>query len=209
MLRAEEDDEMQPLERTKKYTNGASSRAAILDAAVISFGLRGYYGTSLQKIANSVGMTKAGVLHHVGSKEGLLNIVLDEVYDTGTSQIITRFSMTEKPLLAHMWRDVVAFNSKRPEQVHMFSTLDAEAIDPKHPAYQYFLDRDRNVIDSMLKVPWAVPDGVNIELLLNAGFSMMDGIQLRWLRNPGSDLNELWAHCEDQLMPLPMWDGYR
>lgn len=200
---------MQPLERTKKYTNGASSRAAILDAAVISFGLRGYYGTSLQKIANSVGMTKAGVLHHVGSKEGLLEAVLDEVYDSDASKILERFIVLERPLLSRMWREVVALNAKRPEQVHMFSTLDAEAIDPKHPAHRYFLERDRNTIDLMLQVPWVIPDGADVRRLLSAGFSMMDGIQLRWLRSPGSDLNELWAQCEDQLMPLPMWDGYR
>lgn len=47
-------------------------RTAILDAAVESFGKLGYYGTSLQRIATEVGLTKAGVLHYVGSKEGLL-----------------------------------------------------------------------------------------------------------------------------------------
>ena len=45
--------------------------------------------------------------------------------------------------------------------------------------------------------------------LLNAGFAMMDGVQLRWLRTPGQDLNAMWAECEDALFPLPMWEGYR
>ena len=80
-------------------------RTAILDAAVESFGKLGYYGTSLQRIATEVGLTKAGVLQ--------------------------------------------------------------------------------------------------------AGFSMMDGLQLRWLRSPGQDLNTMWADCEDALMPLPLWEGYR
>ena len=44
-------------------------RAEILNAAVELFGTLGYYGTSLQKIADRVGLTKAGVLHYVGSKE--------------------------------------------------------------------------------------------------------------------------------------------
>ena len=38
---------------------------------------------------------------------------------------------------------------------------------------------------------------------------MMDGVQLRWLRTPGQDLNAMWAECEDALFPLPMWEGYR
>ena len=55
-------------------------RAEILNAAVELFGTLGYYGTSLQKIADRVGLTKAGVLHYVGSKEGLLTAALDDVY---------------------------------------------------------------------------------------------------------------------------------
>lgn len=188
---------------------GADSRAAILEAAVVSFGQRGYYGTSLQKIANTVGMTKAGVLHHVGNKEGLLNIVLDEVYDPGTEKIMEHFRMTDKPSVARMWREVVAINSQRPEEVHMFSTLDAEAIDPKHPAHEYFTNRDKNLLEEMMEIPWAVPQSTNIEHLLQAGFSMMDGIQLRWLRAPRRNLNEMWAECEGELMPMPIWEGYR
>ena len=52
-------------------------RAEILNAAVELFGMLGYYGTSLQKIADRVRLTKAGVLHYVGSKEGLLTAALD------------------------------------------------------------------------------------------------------------------------------------
>ena len=44
-------------------------RTAILDAAVESFGKLGYYGTSFQRIATEVGLTKAGVLHYVGSTQ--------------------------------------------------------------------------------------------------------------------------------------------
>ena len=37
---------------------------------------------------------------------------------------------------------------------------------------------------------------------------MMDGVQLRWLRTlRGSDLNAMWAECEDALFPLPHVGG--
>lgn len=48
---------------------------------------------------------------------------------------------------------------------------------------------------------------MNIEHLLQSGFAMMDGIQLRWLRSPGQNLNTMWADCEDVLMPLPPVGG--
>ena len=162
-------------------------RAEILNAAVELFGMLGYYGTSLQKIADRVGLTKAGVLHYVGSKEGLLTAALDEVYDSETEDILTDIVREPRPLIADMWRRIVAVNARRPIQVHMFSTLSAEAIDPNHPAHEYFANRE----------------------LLNAGFAMMDGVQLRWLRTPGQDLNAMWAECEDALFPLPMWEDYR
>lgn len=47
---------------------------------------------------------------------------------------------------------------------------------------------------------------MNLAIFLPA---MMDGIQLCWLRSPGQNLNTMWADCEDVLMPLPLWEGYR
>lgn len=184
-------------------------RTAILDATIESFGKLGYYGTSLQRIANQVGLTKAGVLHYVGSKEGLLKLVLTEIYDRETLDITAAMVSEQRPLIADMWRRVVALNSRRPTMVHMFSTLSAEALDPDHPAHAYFAEREHDTVSNALNINWAVPDGVNVEHVLQAGFSMMDGIQLRWLRSPGQDLNTMWADCEDVLMPLPLWEGYR
>ena len=83
-------------------------RAEILNAAVELFGTLGYYGTSLQKIADRVGLTKAGVLHYVGSKEGLLTAALDEVYDSETEDILTDIVREPRPLIADMWRRIVA-----------------------------------------------------------------------------------------------------
>lgn len=184
-------------------------RTAILDAAVESLGKLGYYGTSLQHIATEVGLTKAGVLHYVGSKEGLLKLALTEEYDRVTESINAAMVAQERPLIADMWRQVVAVNNKRPALVHMFSTLSTEALDPAHPAHDYFADRERRTVTMALNINWAVPEGVNVEHVLQAGFSMMDGLQLRWLRTPGQDLNAMWADCEDVLMPLPLWEGYR
>ena len=50
-------------------------------------------------------------------------------------------------------------------------------------------------------IRWHVPEGVDAEQVLRSGFAMMDGAQLRWLRVPGRDLNEMWASCEDVLFP--------
>ena len=149
------------------------------------------------------------MLHYVGSKEGLLTAALDEVYDSETEDILTDIVREPRPLIADMWRRIVAVNARRPIQVHMFSTLSAEAIDPNHPAHEYFANRELHNADTALNIRWRVPEGVDTRRLLNAGFAMMDGVQLRWLRTPGQDLNAMWAECEDALFPLPMWEDYR
>ncbi|KFI91932.1 transcriptional regulator [Bifidobacterium saguini DSM 23967] len=194
---------------TSPTTQTDDRRNAIIEATVESFGKLGYYGTSLQRIATEVGLTKAGVLHYVGSKEGLLSLVLSEVYDKETVALTAGMVTEERPLIPDMLRRVVAVNAKRPSLVHMFSTLSAEALDPDHPAHAYFADRERQTVANAQNINWFVPDNVNVEHILQASFAMMDGIQLRWLRSPGQDLNAMWADCEAALFPLPQWNGYR
>ena len=59
-------------EGRKTRANGRASRRAILTAALEVFAERGQRGTSLMEIANRVGMTQPGLLHHFGTKEQLL-----------------------------------------------------------------------------------------------------------------------------------------
>jgi AcrR family transcriptional regulator len=56
---------------------GPSTRERILDAALASFGTRGYEATSLDALAAGIGVSKQTILHHFGSKERLLDTVID------------------------------------------------------------------------------------------------------------------------------------
>jgi TetR/AcrR family transcriptional regulator len=61
-------------------TNEASaSRGQILAAASRLFAARGFDATSLQEIADALGMTKQAVLHHFRSKDQLRQAVLDDI----------------------------------------------------------------------------------------------------------------------------------
>ena len=57
--------------------SGAATKDAIRQAAACEFRAGGYSGTSLQGIAERLGMTRAAVLHHYGTKEHLLEAVLE------------------------------------------------------------------------------------------------------------------------------------
>jgi TetR/AcrR family transcriptional repressor of nem operon len=50
---------------------------AILRSSWSLFHERGYKNTSLQQLADAAGLGKAGLLHHFGSKEGLMHAVIE------------------------------------------------------------------------------------------------------------------------------------
>ena len=67
---------------SRKSAFGNSSDAAhrlrlIVDAAALRFEGNGFHGTSLQQIAEDVGITKAALYHYLDSKEHLLFMVHD------------------------------------------------------------------------------------------------------------------------------------
>jgi AcrR family transcriptional regulator len=56
-------------------------QAAVLQAAIELFNRKGYDATSIGDIAESLGLTKSAVYHHVDSKEQLLAQALDEALE--------------------------------------------------------------------------------------------------------------------------------
>ena len=53
-----------------------ATRNRILDEALVSFATRGYGVTSLDGLASGLGVRKQTILHHFGTKEGLLDAVV-------------------------------------------------------------------------------------------------------------------------------------
>jgi len=63
--------------RSASAERGRVRREAILDAAMELFAEQGFVLTSLPMISQKVGITHAGILHHFGSKEGVLRALLE------------------------------------------------------------------------------------------------------------------------------------
>src|SRR5688500_12054658 len=59
------------------YAKTGRTRAAILEAALGVFARGGYRKGSIREIAEAVGMSEAGLLHHFPNKSALLAEVLD------------------------------------------------------------------------------------------------------------------------------------
>lgn len=61
--------------------SAAGTKARVLDAALASFGRRGYEATSLDAVAAASGVRKQTILYHFGGKEHLLEAVIDRSAD--------------------------------------------------------------------------------------------------------------------------------
>jgi AcrR family transcriptional regulator len=54
---------------------------SLLSVTVSVFNERGYDGTSMENLAQALGITKSSIYHHVSSKEDLLSMALDRALD--------------------------------------------------------------------------------------------------------------------------------
>jgi len=173
-----------------EYAKTAQTRERILDAAMQAFGQHGTRGSTLGAIAEQVGMSQAGLLHHFGSKTGLLLAVLD------------RFDREESPDppprtvadgVAYV-RDELARGAGRPGLFQLHVTLSAEATDPDHPAHDHFVERYDRVVEEFRSAVAGPPgqpalaDGVDATALAHLVVAAMDGLQLQKLLNDDVDV---------------------
>lgn len=194
-------------------------RREIMDAAVRLVGEKGYSGTSLKEIADAVGMSQPGLLHYIGTKEGLLSMLITDNYDVyGTPEDFMKSGLPgsepEAPLFPSYLRYLVRYNAQRRELVRLYMVLESEAYSPEHPLHEYFENRPALVWNHYSQYPWRIPPELgewdeSMKPVVRQCIEAMDGIQVRWLRNPPVDLYDEWLVFERMIFPSPLWDNYR
>lgn len=203
-------------------TRGEERLREIITAATEVVAERGYYGMTIQEVADRVGITQAGPLKYVKNKNGLLTLVLqryDETNKADRDYISSRLSLTaeqreQTPLLMpEYYRIIARYNQERPKLTQLYLVLRAEAIDPNHPAHDYYAHRGERMRAKISALPWKLPPEYDtpykIGRLSMCIGSAMEGLQIRWLGEPNIDYRASWAEYEDMLFPLPHWEGYR
>ena len=178
----------------------ADRRTQIIEAATRLIGQRGFWGVSVHDIAAACGITDAGLLHHFGTKDGLLIAVLERRDKVDDDSLAARLGVDPDSLdesvrtlpLAEVCAAVVARNAEQPEIVRLYSVLNAESLTPAHPAHDYFIAREARVIAFFgSAVSDLHPDST---VRGRQVIAMMDGLQLRWLRDPDHvDLFTEWS----------------
>lgn len=187
---------------TRRYAKGDAKRREILNSALMVIGERGYRNSSLQEIADSVGLTKAGVLHYFDSREELLVEVLRE-RDTADETTLVSQEADSVTLL----ESAAQHNHDVPGLVELFSRLVVESEAAEHPGHDYIADRyatlTGNVADDLRARQRAgtVRADVDADVLARALTAVSDGIQLQWMHDRSIDMRATFRAVVDLLAP--------
>ncbi|MER5474908.1 TetR/AcrR family transcriptional regulator [Streptomyces sp. NPDC002935] len=164
-------------------TRSEERRAEIVRAALEVIAERGYRGASLAAVAERVGLTQQGLLHHFPTKEALLVAVLKE-RDQWDAVPNTTWR-------ADLLVSLVEYNAMRPGIIQTFSALLGESVTEGHPAREFFTQRYTAVRANMASVLRAeygerLPSGLTPERAAPLLVAVMDGLQYQWLLDPES-----------------------
>ncbi|WP_251152413.1 TetR/AcrR family transcriptional regulator [Cellulosimicrobium sp. Marseille-Q4280] len=199
-------------------------REEILRAAMNVFGSRGYHQGSLAEVAEQVGITHAGVLHHFGSKDRLLTAVLEFRDREDVAHLEGRHIPGGLDLFRHLVL-TAAMNAERPGIVQAYTVIAGEAVTDGHPASAWVTARFaglradiagalREVVEERRA---AGADVVDLELddaaldrAASSIIGVMDGLQTQWLLDPDAvDLAEATAFAIEAILAATLAGAQR
>ena len=200
-----------PHRRDRQRLPSAERRLLIMEATAEVIAERGFWGLSLQDVADRCGLTVPGVLRHVGSKAGLLVELLSHRDLEDARSLRTQLDVGQDKVpddwadggpegvdLRQLCSATVRHNAAQPAIVQLFTVLQAESLAPSHPAHEYFAHRQERALGAFAALAADVSD--HPQALALQIMAMMDGLQLHWLRSPETvDLVEEWETAAETL----------
>lgn len=168
-----------------EYAKTAERRQQIVSAAVEVFSAAGYRKGSIRDVAEKVGLSQAGLLHHYPSKEHLLEAVLTW-RDEMSRQLIGEPLPEGLDLLRGLVK-ATEYNETTPELVELHVIVSAEGTSADHPLRNYFVNRYADLFERVRQAfERAADEGqlrpdVDCASAARTLIALMDGLQLQWL----------------------------
>ncbi|MDT3446597.1 MULTISPECIES: TetR/AcrR family transcriptional regulator [unclassified Pseudofrankia] len=163
---------------------GVARREQILDAAVELFARQGYRGTGLLELAERIGISHPGILHHFATKQDLLRAVLDR-RDQFVDRVTRDFAGEGTFGLQN------SQDPAEPEIVtRLMTVLRAENLDPEDPLHDYFDERDRQTRDLIAdeirrgQQRGEIRSDVDPDTKAAEILALTIGLDTQWLLNP-------------------------
>lgn len=174
----------------RQRENAQARRGAILDAAMLVIGERGYFGFTLQDLAKRCGLTNSGLLYHFSTKEELFLAVVDEYERRIGEAAMTviggfageyaaqgRLSLDGARALL---RALMTHSMAQPEMERLFMAVQSEALNPIHPGHDRFRRIEERIVEGIARiVAGNCPNPMSTARHL---YALMYGLEHQWLR---------------------------
>lgn len=179
--------------RPGQRRRGVERRREILDRAIEVFRQRGADGTSLRRIAESIGVSHAALLHYFDSREQLLVAVYDHA---AAKRAEEEAAHPVEPGTEEMIAAAIA-NVEVPGLVQLYSTLVAAALEvDSGVGKEYFtsrFERLRAELGETFRSQQAegrIRDDVSADHLAALLIAASDGLQIQWLLDESVGLSD-------------------
>lgn len=191
--------------KPKNRLNPEARRGLILEQAILLIGERGYHGFKIRDLAIRCGITNGTLLYYFGSKEGVLVAVLEE-RDRLETEIVSTFKPTGSVDMGlsledalELLRTIATRATARLELTRLHAILQSEALDPMHPAHDYFNKREALVLEAFTAL--VAPHVSDATATARELFSLLDGLVQRWLRaKQGFDFVKAWDAVAQKIL---------
>jgi len=187
------------------YAKTAARRREILEAGMDVFATNGFRSGSIREIAEVVGISQAGLLHHFANKNELLAGVL-ELRDDRANEYVDTTAPAGIETVRGFVR-LIDYNAEQmPGLVELHCVLSAEATSPEHPAHDYFVRRYVWVESFLTDAFNAMRDAGQLVAGIDPGsaargmIAMSDGLQVQWLLR--RDAVDMAQEMRNYLRPL-------
>lgn len=203
-----------PPKKGRPQARGLARREQILETAFALFATNGHQSTSIAEIAEAVGITDAGVIHHFPTKEALLLAVLewrDRPDPDAESHAAEPGGGLDSLRRLPVFADVLL---RRPLLMRFDSVVGGESLREAGPVQDHFRNRMAMVREGVgLMIRIGVERGefradVDVDAIAEQINAFMAGIQYQWLLDPDAiDLRRAYEHyvevLVDHLVPTP------
>ena len=173
------------------YAKGVAKRTEILDTALDVVARNGFRGTSVKELADSVGLSQAGLLHYFDSKDELFTAILRRRDEVDLALADPHADIVEQLIT------VIRHNADVPGLVQLFASMSTAATsDPSHAAHAYFVERYASLRTqaadaiTIRQRRGEVPAGVDPTRLATVLLAVSDGMQIQWMLDPATDMAE-------------------
>ena len=180
-----------------KAEQSTRTKAALVEAATALFSERGYRATSIKAIAARAGISHGVIPFHFGSKEGLLDAVVEGCFETFQAAVFAPLGARERDFgigdLGAFMRAQVTFQDEHPEVGRLFQVLMFEALGPTPellPRFRALHERLRALGCAWMRAgrdEGSLADDLDVEAVVDAMLCFFAGVRTHsLLLAPGS-----------------------